>query len=348
MVSVIIPCRNEEKFIRICLDSIIANDYPKDRLEVLVVDGMSEDGTREIVEKYARRHTFIKLVKNPKKITPAAMNAGSENAKGAFIAIMSAHSEYPPNYLVTAIEYLRKTRADVVGGPVTTKPAADTLIARSIALATSHPFGVGNSSFRTSSGEGYVDTVPFGIYRRDVFSKVGLFDERLVRNQDNELSARIIKSGGKIYLTPQLTAYYYNQATVSGLLKQALKTGMWNVVTLKVNLDAFRWRHFIPFVFVTAFLGLGFLTWLHSGMHLAFLVLVGLYGGVAIVSSLQIGFKNGMKYAPLLPMVFFLYHTCYGLGTWAGLLRVAIAGWGGGSDSSIEKQHRPAKEGNRV
>jgi len=348
MVSVIIPCRNEEKFIRVCLDSIIANDYPKDRLEVLVVDGISGDGTREVVEGYARRHAFIRLLNNPQKITPAALNVGSKNAKGELISIMSAHSEYPPHYLATATEYLRKTGADVVGGPVITKPAADTLIARSIALATSHPFGVGNSSFRTSTDEGYVDTVPFGIYRRDVFSKVGLFDERLVRNQDNELSARIIKSGGKIYLTPQLTAYYYNQARFSGLLKQALRTGMWNVVTLKVNLDAFRWRHFIPFVFVTAFLGLGFLAPLYFWTHFAFLALVVLYGGAAVVSSLQIGFKNGMKYAPLLPMVFFLYHTCYGLGTWAGLLRAAIAGWGGGSDSSIEKQHRPAKEGNRV
>lgn len=326
-VSIIIPCRNEEKFIGKCLDSIIAQDYPKDRLEILVVDGMSDDGTRAIVEGYTDRYSFVKLVNNPKKITPSALNIGIRCAKGEIIVRMDAHAEYPQTYISTCIEYLDKMGADVVGGPVITKPGADTLIAKSIALATSHPFGVGNSKFRTSKQKGYVDTVPFGAYRRDVFKKVGLFDERLVRNQDNELSSRIIDSGGKIYLTPELTAYYYNQSTISGLLKQALRTGMWNIVTIKIKPAAFRWRHFVPFLFVTALLALGFLAQLHSGTQFAFFALVGLYGSVAGLSSIQIGIREGMKYTWILPVVFFLYHICYGFGTWAGIMKLVATLW---------------------
>jgi GT2 family glycosyltransferase len=163
--------------------------------------------------------------------------------------------------------------------------------------------------------------VPFGAYKREVFSKVGFFDEHLVRNQDNELNSRISKSGGKIYLTPDLAVHYYNQATVSGLLKQAFKTGMWNVVTLKINPSAFRWRHFIPFIFVTTVLLLIILAPLHTWVQFLLLVLVGLYGSAALFSSLQIGFRKGIKYAIILPMFFFLYHICYGLGTWAGLIK---------------------------
>ena len=326
-VSIIIPCRNEEKYIGKCLDSIISQDYPKDKLEVIVVDGMNADGTRTIIEDYTNRYSFVKLVDNPRRITPVALNTGIRSAKGEVIVMMSAHAEYPQTYISTCIEYLDRTDADVVGGPVITLPGADTLTAKSIALATSHPFGVGNSKFRTSIRNGYVDTVPFGAYRCDVFKKVGFFDERLVRSQDNELSSRIIDSGGKIYLTPKLTAYYYNQQTIGGLLKQALKTGMWNVVTIKINPNAFRWRHFVPFLFVTALLALGLLLPLHSGMRFTFLILTGLYMGAAVLSSIQIGIKEGRKYTLILPVVFFLYHICYGFGTWAGLLKMTITGW---------------------
>jgi len=331
-----------------CLESISANDYPKDRLEVLVVDGMSEDRTRVIVQSYAQRCGFIRLLDNPRGITPAALNIGIKNSKGEVIIRMDAHSEYPPQYVSTCLEYLSRVEADVVGGPIVTRPGADTVIARSIALATSCPFGVGNSRFRTSTTEGYVDTVPFGAYKRDVFRKVGLFDERLARNQDNEMSCRIINSGGKIYLTPELMAYYYNQATISGLLRQALRTGVWNVITLKINPAAFCWRHFIPFVFVTVLLVLGFLASLHSGTRVAFFALVGLYCAAAGTSSLYIGLKEGIRYTWILPLLFFLYHFCYGLGTWAGLLKIVFTGWGGGSNSGSVQQDNPAEEGRKV
>ncbi|MGD1046308.1 MAG: glycosyltransferase family 2 protein [Bacteroidota bacterium] len=341
-VSIIIPCRNEEKFIGKCLDSIIAQDYPNDKLEVLVVDGKSGDRTRDIVEDYTKCFSFVKLVDNLKKVAPIAFNIGIKRAKGKIIVIMSAHAVYPPSYISTCLKYLDKTSADVVGGPVITMPGADSLFAKGIALATSHPFGVGNSMFRISTKEGYVDTVPFGAYKREVFEKIGLFNEQLVRNQDNELNNRITNSGRKIYLTPKLTSYYYNQSTLSGLLKQALKTGMWNVVTIKINPAAFRWRHFIPFLFITALMVSVFLTLVHPSMQPIFFVLVGLYVCAALLSSIQIGIREGMNFILILPVLFFLYHVCYGIGTWAGLLRMVFTSWQGGSNNGKTKEGIPA------
>lgn len=324
-ISIIIPCRNEEKFIGKCLDSIVTNDYPKDRMEILIVDGVSKDSTRNIVQKYILQYPFIKLLDNPKKITPCAFNIGINESKGQFISIMGAHAEYPRQFISKGIETLNSTKADVVGGPVVTMPSSDTLIAKGITLITSHPFGVGNSKFRTTMKECYVDTVPFGVYRRDVFNKFGLFDERLVRNQDNELSSRIVNNGGKIFFTPVLLATYFNQSNIRGLIKQALKTGMWNVLTIIINHTAFRWRHFIPFLFVTSLLMCAIFAPFYLWEKIAFVSLIGLYGSTALLSSFQICLREGVKYFLLLPILFFLYHLCYGLGTWGGLLKIIIS-----------------------
>jgi len=323
-VSIIMPCRNEEKYIKACLDSVVANDYPKDKLEILVVDGMSNDGTRRVVEECCEQYTFVHLFDNPEKITPFALNIGVRKSKGDVIIRMDAHAEYPSNFISKAMNVLDKTGADVVGGPILTLPSVDTLIARAIALITSHPFGVGDSKFRTSAKEGYVDTVPFGAYRREVFDRIGVFDECLLRNQDNEFHSRLIKAGGRIYLTPKLTARYYNQSTISGLAKQAFKTGMWNVLTLKVNPVAFRLRHFTPFVFVTAIMVSLISSLFLSGFTAIFLSISGSYGAAAIYSSLQLSRKNGLIYMFILPGIFFLYHVSYGFGTWAGLFKAVM------------------------
>ena len=321
-VSVIIPSRNEERFIGKCIDSLLAQDYPIDRLEILVVDGVSEDGTRTIVETYSRQYPLIRLLDNPLKITPCAFNIGIKNAKGDFIFIASSHSGYPRHFIRSGIEHLEKTGADVVGGPIITLPGADTYTAKSIALITSHPFCVGNSKFRTTKKAGYVDTVPFGIYRKDVFHKVGGFNEKLARNQDNEMSDRIIKSGGRIYFTPDLTATYYNQSTISGLVRQAIKTGMWNIITLKISKTALSWRHFIPLIFVVTLLTFSILLPFSTLARILLSVLLGLYGTAAAVSAFHIGLRSGMRYVWFLPLLFFLYHVSYGIGSLRGLIRL--------------------------
>jgi glycosyltransferase involved in cell wall biosynthesis len=318
-ISVIIPCRNENNFIGKCLDSIILNDYPKDKFEILVVDGMSSDGTREIVRQYLRRYPFVKLLDNPKKITPVALNLGIKAARGEIIVRMDAHAEYPMHYLSKCLEYLFLTKADVVGGPIITVPPTDRFIAKCIALLISHPFGVGNSRFRTSREKEYVDTVPFGAYRKDVFNRFGLFDERLVRNQDNEMSSRIIKNKGKIYSDPDLIVRYYSQATIGGLLRQAFRTGMWNITTFKINPSAFRWRHFVPLFFVVTFLTLGFLSIFNFLAFWVFIFLFCLYSIMAIISSISMRAQAGIRYILPMPLIFFLYHMCYGVGSLAGM-----------------------------
>lgn len=326
-VSIIIPCCNEEKFISRCLDSIIAQDYPKDRLEVLVVDGMSKDGTRAIVNGYIQRHPFIRLLDNPKKITPAAMNIGVKNSNGAIIIRMDAHSEYFSNYIFETIRALEETKADNVGGIRITKPNGNTLIAELISILTSSAFGVGLAKYRFSDSGTFVDTVPNGAFKKDLFDKIGYFNENLLRNQDNEFNTRIIQNGGKIFLSPSIKSYYFNQATLKGLLLQAVRAGMWNVLTIRINPAAFRLRHFAPFIFVTALLILGFLAPFNTGAQFAFLALLGLYFSVAGGSALQIALRNRLIYFGILPGFFFLYHVCYGVGTWVGLLKMLITGW---------------------
>lgn len=177
LVSIVIPSRNEEKFIGMCLDSIIANDYPKDKIEVLIVDGVSEDGTREIVEKYVQQYPFIKILDNLKKNTPCALNIGIKNAKGDIIMKMDAHTTYKKDYVSNCVKYLDKYKADNVGGILKMIPRDSNVIARAIVLSFSCPFGVGNSYFRTGCERPkWVDTVAFGCYRREVFEKFGLYN----------------------------------------------------------------------------------------------------------------------------------------------------------------------------
>ena len=172
MVTIIIPCRNEERYIGKCLESIINNDYPKDDLEVLVIDGVSDDRTRDIISKYTQQYSFISLFDNLKKIVPTALNIGIQNAKGDVVIRMDAHTTYEKDYVSKCVEYLQKRGVDNAGGVCVTLPGDDTVMAKSIALALSHPFGVGNSYFRIGLKEPkYVDTVPFGSYKKEVFEK---------------------------------------------------------------------------------------------------------------------------------------------------------------------------------
>ncbi|MBI3334999.1 MAG: glycosyltransferase family 2 protein [Candidatus Portnoybacteria bacterium] len=215
-VSIIIPCRNEENYIAQCLDSLAAQNYPKERLEVLVVDGLSEDGTRNKVKPYTKRYPFIKLLDNSSRIIPVAMNIGIKNAKGDVIMKMDAHASYPKDYVSKCVNALRQYDADNAGGMLITKPGGDTLQARAIALCLSHWFGVGSSPFRRQSQSKKpreVDTVAFGCYKKEVFKKIGLYNEHLERSSDMELNIRLKKAGGKILLVPDITAYYYADST---------------------------------------------------------------------------------------------------------------------------------------
>ena len=220
MLSVICPIYNEEKYIAKCIDSILNQDYPKNDLEVLFVDGMSTDRTREIVKEYASRYSFIKLIDNPNKIVPPAMNIGIKESKGEIIIRLDAHAEFPSQYFSRLTKALIDLKADNVGGVCITLPTSDDIIPIAIAHVLSSKFGMGNSSFRIGCKDVQeVDTVPFGCWHREIFDKIGYFDEELIRNQDDEFNGRIIKNGGHIYLLPDVEIKYFARDKISKVYK---------------------------------------------------------------------------------------------------------------------------------
>src|SRR2546422_11468375 len=225
-VSVIVPCRNEERYIARCLDSIMATDYPSDRLEVLVVDGQSEDGTRAILHEYVARYPSIRVLDNPGRIQPIALNVGIRAATGEILMRMDAHALYPKNYITDLVTALETSGADNVGGVLITAPARETPIGRAIAIALSQPFGVGNAYFRIGVRQPrWVDTVAFFCCRRETFERVGLFDEQLARDEDSEFNARLIKRGGRILLSPNVVSHYYARDSLSQVARMYYQYG---------------------------------------------------------------------------------------------------------------------------
>jgi len=310
-VSVIIPCRNEEKFIGKCLDSIIAQDYPKDKLEILVVDGMSEDGTREIVKRYMDKCPFIELLDNPKKITPCALNIGIKNAKGDIIIRMDAHAKYTNNYVSKCAKYLYEYNADNVGGIWKILPRENTLINKSICLASSSVFGAGNAYYRMgySKGPKWADTVFGGCYKRGVFEKVGLFNENLARSQDMEFNLRLKRAGGKILLAPDIVTYYYPKSNLKDFFLHNFEDGIWAIYPLKFVKLPLRLRHYIPLIFV---LTLPLSIWPYILLSLFF--------------SLKIAIKEkDIRLFLVMPVVFAARHLGYGIGSVIGLIRVLFS-----------------------
>lgn len=322
-VSIVIPCRNEESFIGPCLDSIMANDFPKESLEILVVDGMSEDGTRGIVAAYAAKYDFFKLVDNPRKITPCGLNLGLERARGQIIMRMDAHTYYPTNYISGLVAALQQTGADNVGGRWITRPGADTRVAQAIALVLAHPLGVGNAYFRIGAKEPrQVDTVPFGCYHREVFERLGRFDERLERNQDIEFNSRLERSGGTIYLIPEIYSSYHARSTLKDLWRNNFNNGLWNIYCTAINAVSMSIRHFVPLIFVLALILAASLSTCVAVAKYFLGAILTLYGLVLAGASFFLARRHGSGYMALLPLVFIVLHISYGLGSVWGLLTV--------------------------
>ena len=323
LVSIIIPIRNEEKFIGKCLDSFLPQIKGRDDFEILCVDGMSTDKTAEIIQKYAILDNRIRLIQNPEKIAPTAMNRAIDQAQGNFVMVVGSHAEYAANYIDSCLEVIQRTGAEHVGGYMTTVSGANTASGNAIAAATSCPFGIGNSMFRLAGPEQEADTVPFGMYRRDVFEKIGMYDERLVRNQDIELNSRLRKAGGKIIISPEIKLTYFNRATYSGLWQQAFNNGLWNPYTVWLVGGGLRLRHFIPMFFVLSLIVLGLL----SIGYWPFAILLGLdismYSMAAIYFAVKAS-KN--KNASIIRVLisFFILHIAYGAGSLWGVLTIPI------------------------
>lgn len=318
-VSIIIPMRNEEKYISKCLQSVLSGEYPESDYEILVVDGSSTDRSREIVESLARVHPSIVLLHNPAKVVPPAMNIGLRIARGEYIVRMDAHSEYPPDYVRCCVEELERTGAANVGGRWITRPGSDTWVAKAIALLTQSATGVGNAHYRLGQSDRYVDTVPFGAYRRELFAQVGLFREDLVRHQDYELNARIRHAGGRIFLSSRVYNTYYNVPTVSKFMRQGRLNGVWVARCWRRYPVSFCVRHAAPLGLVGALAVPLILATFYPPFLNTSALLAATYLALAIATGLRAA-KVNWRYGFLVPLLMVSYHITYGVGTLWGLL----------------------------
>jgi glycosyltransferase involved in cell wall biosynthesis len=333
-VTVIMPCRDEEKYIARSLSSILANDYPQNCLEVLVIDGMSTDSTRTIVAEFTRAHQFIKLIDNPKRITPAALNIGIAQARGDVIMRMDAHSTYPPQYISSLVSWQEKTGADNVGGMWRILPGGDTAMARAIALALAHPFGAGNAYYRIgTSAPRWVDTVPCGCYRREIFSEIGNFDEELVRNQDDEFNLRLRKNGGRSLLVPEIIIDYYARESLLKVWRMYYLYGYFKPLVARKLGFVLSWRHVIPSLLVLTLAFSFFLGWrFHALGLLGFLVLLA-YVLADVIFAWAAGRRRGLAVSAYLTLVFPTLHFGYGSGFLKGFLDFFLLGKKGIKDA---------------
>lgn len=322
-ISLVIPCRNEERYIKRCLDSVVEQNYPLDNIEVLVVDGKSKDRTIKIVESYKKTNLSIKILNNLKRTTPHAFNIGIKYSKADIIMIMSAHSTLSKEYISKCVKYLDKYNVDNVGGVVKVLPGKEGILAKSIVLVLSHPFGVGNAYYRIGSEElKYVDTVFGGCYKKEMFEKIGLFDEDLVRNQDLEFNLRLKKAGGKILLVPDIVSYYYARSTLSALAKNNFSNGFWVVYSTKFAKIPFSVRHLIPLFFVLSICGSLILSFIYRPFIYLFLLVFVAYLIPNIFFSLRISFKKGFKYFIPVILSFSTLHFSYGFGSIGGMIKL--------------------------
>jgi glycosyltransferase involved in cell wall biosynthesis len=320
MVTVIIPCLNEEGYIAGCLDSILASDYPKDRLEILVADGRSSDRTREIVAEYVARHASVTLLDNPGGTAPAALNVAVRAALGEVIIRMDAHVTYPPGYIRRLVRGLEESGADNVGGVLETVPAEDTAVARAIAIGMSHRFGVGNSHFRVGSTRAReVDTVPFGCFRREVFTRAGLFDEELIRNQDDEFNFRLISRGGRVLLLPEVSCRYFARRSLGQLARMYYQYGYFKPLVARKVGRIMTVRQLIPALLLTLLLGTaGVSLWIPAAGSL-FLLVLSLYISLVVAAAVTSLRANGIRCALALAAVFPVLHFSYGAGFLLGI-----------------------------
>lgn len=323
-LSVICPIYNEEKYIGQFLDSLLTQDYPKDDLEILLVDGMSKDRTREIVAEYIAEHPFIRLIDNPDKIVPYAMNRGIDAAKGDIIMRLDAHASYQPDYFSVLVKGLKRLQADNVGTVCKTDVLNKTPKTLAIREVLGNKFGVGNSTFRTGiDKEQEVETVPFGCWRKEVFEKYGKYDVRLVRNQDIELNKRIIRGGGKILILPDTYCTYLARETWQALAKNNYGNGKWNILTVYYTktFSSLSLRHFIPLLFLLSLivpLLLAFIWWPFALVSLASLLA---YTGLLSAVSLKLAIQKGLNFFYLL-ITFFVLHLSYGWGSLMGIIKL--------------------------
>lgn len=318
-VSVVMPIRNEAGAIVASLRAVLDQEYPQELYEVIVADGMSTDNTRNLVRETSLGRD-VQIVDNPRQIAPTALNAAIRLARGEVIIRVDGHCIVRPDYVRNCVELLRERACAGVGGPVET--IGKTPWAEAIAAAMSSRFGVGGSAFRTiQDREIWAETIPFPAYKRRVFAEVGLYDEELVRNQDDEFNSRIRKAGGRLLLSPALQSEYFSRGTLRSLWRQYYQYGVWKVRVLQKHPRQMAVRHFLPAIFVTLLLLCATGALFHP---LPAWCLAGLLSGYAIANvaaSFAVAWRTKLSHFWRLPWAFMALHFGYGAGSLVGLWR---------------------------
>lgn len=314
IVTVIIPCRNEFNYLEKSVTSILNQKDLPGEIEIIVVDGLSDDGTRELLEKLRSEFPNLKVIDNLKRTTPFALNLGIKEAHGEFVCIMGAHSVYAEDYLSNSIKLMEKyPEASCVGGPITSE--GKTNFGKAVALAMSSLIGVGDAKHRFPEYEGYAEMACFPVFRKEVFSQIGLYDESLVRNQDDEFCSRLTSSGRKVYLSPSVKSVYYVKDTPSKLFKQYFYYGMYKPLALNKVKTKIKIRHLIPFLFVIYLLSLPiaykFPLWL-----LPFIFYFLVISWNVLRSNLNV--KSKLYLVIIYPLI----HISYGVGFMLGILKL--------------------------
>lgn len=326
VVSIVMPCRNEAGYVEHAVRDALAQERRGFDLEVLVAVGPSHDGTHAIVERLSAAHPEVRLVENPAGVVPHGLNAAIRASHGRFIVRMDAHSRYPADYAATLTEALDRLKADNVGGVWETLPANGTDKAWAIAQVLSSPLGVGNALFRLGAGgERDVDTVPYGCFRRELFDRIGYFDEELVRNQDDEHNGRILRAGGRIVLLPQVRIQYFPRDRIGKLWRMYREYGLFKpLVNRKLGAPA-TLRQFAPPLFVLALFGGAVLAPFVPFLRWCWLALVAVYGFTVLGVSLRLAVRGKRPAAlPWLVVAFLTVHIAYGVGYLQGIVRFLV------------------------
>jgi len=320
LVTVVMPILNEDAFLERSLGSVLAQDVPADRLEIIVADGMSDDGTREALDRLAERHPNLIVIDNPGRIVATGLNAAIRRARGEFVVRVDGHTEIDPDYVRRCVEALERTGADNAGGRMRAEGGG--AFGEAVALATSSPFGVGGARFHYSEREEWVDTVYLGAWRREVFDRIGLFDEELVRDQDDELNYRLRGAGGRVLLTPAVKSRYTVRARPSRLWRQYYEYGLWKVRVLQKHPRQMQPRQFVPPAFAAALVALAvgapFSPWARRGLA----ALAGTYAAANVAAAVGASRRRPAR-TPLVSMAFGILHLSYGFGFLTGLVRFA-------------------------
>jgi succinoglycan biosynthesis protein ExoA len=316
-VSLIVPCRNEQDYIESCIRSLVAQDLPVGSFEIIVADGLSNDGTRNILARLAAEYACVRLVDNPGRIVSTGLNTAIHAARSKIIVRIDVHTQYAPDYVRQCLAVLQETRADNVGGPWVAQGTG--YMGRAVAAAFQSPFAVGGARGHNPHHIGPVDTVYLGCWPREVFDRIGFFDEELVRNQDDEFNLRLSRAGGLIWQSPRIKSWYHPRASLRSLWRQYTQYGYWKVRVIQKHGLPASVRHLVPAAFVLTMLILPIIALIWPWAWWLWGALGVLYCACNLAASMATARRSGLMLSLVLPAVFACYHLGYGYGFLRGI-----------------------------